>query len=297
MTNDGVTEPRFAGVLSRLVLGQPRESPSSWLSGGIVAAGIVLGALAFALYHSNHGAVGNDARPALVAPTASPDRPRISGGSGRDLALTEVAVGRPTTSLKVGRVRFESGPLGFLRVGFFQTAVLEDARLTVNLPTRSTDVSSADLSSAIRAVESALVAPLGQQEMMRIGPIGGFTGVNASPLRVQVTRDGREILVLGSDRAAVDVRGRQLDLEGQVRLSVEGGARVLESQALHVLLETQEIWTDGDVHLRTPQGRVQVHGFRSDIFLRTGAFQLFSSREGALGHEQRADRAGKESRP
>jgi hypothetical protein len=263
-------------------------------TGVVVAVGIALGVVGFALCYSMRGPIGDGAQRSRAAGLASPARSRIVGGYGRDLDITEVVGGRATYALKVGRVRLEHGPLGFLRVGFLQTAILEDVRLTVHLPAGSSGVSS-----VMGAVESAFIAPLGQpdQNIVTLGPIGGFTGVIASPLEIDVVRDGREILVLGSQRANVNVRRRQLDLEGQVRVSADGGARILESDTLHVSLETQQVWTDGEVHLRTPEGSSQKRGFRGDVFLRTAAVRSAMPGEVASGQEQLLDRAEKERRP
>ena len=259
---------------------------------GVVATGVALGILGFALYHTMRGSVQHNAQPTSVARSASPVGPRILGWSGRGLNITEVVDGRPVYSLKVERVRFEPAHLGFLRVGFLQSPVLEDARLAVY--TRDGTPGS---STHAEAVEAALVGLLRRQDMLNLGWMGGFIGVNASPLRVQLIRDGREILALASERASVDLRHRQLDLEGQVRLSADGGARILESDRLRFSLRAQEVWTDSEVRLRTPEGHAQQQGFRGDVFLRTIALRPAGPREATSGQDQAVSRAGEELRP
>jgi hypothetical protein len=256
------------------------------------AAGVGLGLLGFTLYSAMRGPVGGGAEVSPAARPVSSARPRLSGWHGRGLDITEVVDGRPAYSLKVERVRHEPGPLGFFHVGFLQVPVLEDARLTVQSP-----AGSAGGSNPVEAVEAALASLVARHDLVNLGWIGGFPGIKASPLRLQVLRDGRAVLVLESATATVDVRQRQLDLEGQVRLAVEGGARVLESDRLHFSLKTQQIWTDREVRLQTPAGRSQAPRFSGDVLLGTVGVRPVRLGERETRQAQAAEVMGEEGRP
>ncbi len=277
--------------ISQLRIGTlPRTGLKTWVA---VVLGVALGALAFGLYYSARGSVERGPRHDSASRAVSSDKSRSPGRSAHGLTITDVIDGRIAYTLEVKHVRFEAGPLGFFRVGFRQTAVLDDVRLRVELPAGTTGVSA-----AIPAMESAFTASLGHQgqKVLTLGPIGGFAGVSVSRLQIEVVKEGREVLALDSQRASVDLRRRQLDLEGQARVSADGGARILEGEKLHVSLEKQEVWTGGEVWLRTPEGRTQVHGFRSDLFLRTGATRLAVPSRARIGVEQRVDKTEMESR-
>jgi hypothetical protein len=234
----------------------------------MLAAGIALGLFAFAVYAAVRGSLPDTVRQTSPAGAASPEQPAISGWQGRGIDVTDIVDGRPVSSLRVERVRFEPGPLGFFRVGFLQMPVLDDARLTVHM-----DSGSGGKGTPIDAVESALGSLLKREERTGLGWIGGFTALKASPFHAQVFRGGLEVLSLECATASVDFHQRRLDLEGQVRLSADGGARTVESDRLRLSLGTQEVWTDGEVHLRTPEGYSKRQGFKADVFLRTVAVQ------------------------
>jgi hypothetical protein len=256
----------------------------------VVVTSVALGVLGFALYTWIRGPA-DDKRSGSAVRSTAPDRPRIAEWHGRGIDITEVIEGRPVYTLKVERVRFEPASLGFLRVGFIQAPVLEDARLTVYA-----DETSEGTAGPLGAVEAAVATLLKRQELGNLGWLVGVTGVGASPLRVLVIRDNREVLAFSSARATVDLRQRRLDLAGQVRFSVDGGARVLESDRVSFSLKTHQIWTDDEVRLQTPEGRVQKQGFSGDVFLRTVNVRPVGTGEANIGQEQATRKVEREAR-
>jgi lipopolysaccharide-assembly LptC-related protein len=226
-----------------------------------VIAGIALGVLTFALYHTDVGWGKVTRGHSPVSRPASPDPLKAMAHYARELEMTDVTDGGPTYNLKVESIQFEPAPLGVFRVGFLQMPVFRGARLRIDVGPRGTDASAPE-----EALEAALVALLDRQGLT-LGPLGGLASLEVTPLHIQVTQGGREALALEGDRASVTGRLRQLDLEGHVRLSAGGGARVLESPRLHLALGTRQVWTDADVSLRTPRGRIQTHGFRGEVSL------------------------------
>jgi hypothetical protein len=272
---------------------QAEASGRSGLATGLVViAGVVLGVLAFAVHRTGWGPARLHRGSPPVARPASPDPVKILARYAHGLEIIDVASGGPACSLKVDSVQFEPGSLGFFRVGFLQTPILKDTRLRVDVPLGGTDTPPPE-----KALESALVSLLGRQELATLGLMAGVASIQAAPFHLQVNQGGREVLALEGERASVDLRRRQLDLEGRIRLSADGGARVLESERLHYSLETQQVWTDEGVRLRTPKGSSEAQGFRGDVFLRAVATGSKLPSEAKISQKQIADREGWEVFP
>lgn len=258
----------------------------------ILIAGVALGLLAFAIHHAVWGPARLHRGSPPVARPASPDPVKILARYAHGLEIIDVTSGGPARSLKVDSVQFEPGSLGFFRVGFLQTPILKDTRLRVDVPLGGTDTPPPE-----KALESALVSLLGRQELATLGLMAGVASIQAAPFHVQVNQGGREVLALESERASVDLRRRQLDLEGRIRLSADGGARILESDRLHYSLEMQQVWTDEGVRLRTLKGSSRVQGFRGGLFLRTVTVGSAPPSEAKISQKQIADREGRKVFP
>lgn len=243
----------------------PRSGPSvgkgRGLSAGLaVAGGLALGLLAFAALE-------------LFSPSAphsipSPQR-QSRQGLARGLQASEVSDGRLLYSLQVGAVRLEAGRLGPFRVGFIPALALDDAELTVYAETTSLGPGPLDT-----AIESALLRLLDRQGISRLAGLGP---VAASPFRLRVVQGGRELMAASAERGELDLKRREIRLEGRARVAADGGLRRLEGKRLRMTFRPDRIWAEDPSRLVTPEGMRVERGLVGDLRLRHLSAQAVGS--------------------
>jgi len=166
-------------------------------------------------------------------------------------------------------VRLEAGRLGPFRVGFIPALALDDAELTVYAETTSLGPGPLDT-----AIESALLRLLDRQGISRLAGLGP---VAASPFRLRVVQGGRELMAASAERGELDLKRREIRLEGRARVAADGGLRRLEGKRLRMTFRPDRIWAEDPSRLVTPEGMRVERGLVGDLRLRHLSAQAVGS--------------------
>lgn len=230
--------------------------------GSLLGLIIILALTGYTLVGKDRNSVAIYRRPELSFP---------ENCVAQGLRLDEELEGKRVFSLKVDTIRILGKKAGFLRLGFWKVARLENVCLDF--------YQQAD-GNREQKTPAGLPATNGRyghgfpdlfdlfagDDGLKLPRLDGVKGIEMSNIKLRIHRAGKIILALSSDKAEINPHAKELIFQGNVRIA-SGKSRLLETGEIRWLRDEKKFRTTDRYRVKTQGGIMEGKGLEADYLL------------------------------